>query len=86
MGPIEHAVREQVKAVDRLFTPSQGKPFTVDSIDDAGVVLLLGAKRARTPTSFSEIPSRLATLGLSCRRNRRNERPTVTTTSGGYSG
>jgi len=53
MGPIEQAVRERVRAGDRLLTPSQGKPFIVDSIDDAGVVLLLGAKRARTPIRWS---------------------------------
>jgi hypothetical protein len=53
MGPIEKAVRERVKAGDRLLTPSQSKPFTVETIDDAGVVLLLGEKRARTPIRWS---------------------------------
>ncbi len=47
MGPIQ-TVRERVKAGDWLLTPSQSKPFTVETIDDAGVVLLLGEKRART--------------------------------------
>ncbi len=53
MGPIEKALRERVKAGDRLLTPSQSKPFTVETIDDAGVVLLLGEKRARTPIRWS---------------------------------
>jgi hypothetical protein len=53
MGPIEKAVRERVKPDDRLLTPSQSKPFTLETIDDAGVVLLLGEKRARTPIRWS---------------------------------
>ena len=53
MGPIELAVREHVKASKRLLTPSQGKTFTVETVDDAGVVLLLGEKQTRTPIRWS---------------------------------
>jgi hypothetical protein len=66
MGPIEQAVRQRVKPGDRLLTPSQGKPFTVETIDDGGVILLLGAKRARTPIRWSVLEgvgSMLATGG-----------------------
>lgn len=53
MGRIEQAGRERVKAGDQRLIPSQSKPFTVDTIDAAGGVLLLGTKRARTAIRWS---------------------------------
>jgi len=53
MGPIQQAVRANVTAGSKLLTPSQGKPFTVATIDDGGVALLLGAKQAWTLVRWS---------------------------------
>lgn len=53
MGPIQQAIRANVTAGSKLTTPSQGKPFIVATIDDAGVALLLGAQRTRIPIRWS---------------------------------
>ena len=47
-GPIERAVRSTIKAGAVLATPAQGARFSVASVDDNGLVLLLGEKEART--------------------------------------
>lgn len=54
-GPIERAVRAAVPAGTVLATPAQAAPFTVSIIDDRGLVLLLGAKEARTRFSWEAI-------------------------------
>jgi hypothetical protein len=51
MGPVEKAIRGFIHEGDILTTPAQGAPFVVGSIDNRGVVLLLG--RQRTETRFS---------------------------------
>ena len=38
-----------------LATPSQGKPFVVESINHRGVVLLFGKKQTKTPFSWSAL-------------------------------
>jgi len=52
-GAVENAVREAVAPGDQLQTPSQGAPFTVQTVDDRGVVLLFGKKETATPISWS---------------------------------
>ncbi len=47
-GPVEAAVRKSVAAGTILLTSSQRKPFVVESLDERGVVLLLG--KNRTPS------------------------------------
>ena len=49
MGPVERAVRARLTAPTTLYTHSRRSPFELARIDDAGIVLLLGAKRAWTP-------------------------------------
>ena len=55
MGPVEMAIRESVKEGTVLATPSQGKPFVVESINHRGVVLLFGKKQTKTPFSWSAL-------------------------------
>jgi hypothetical protein len=47
-GPIERAIRANVRSGATLTTPARGAPFTVATIDGRGVVLLLGAQEAQT--------------------------------------
>ncbi len=51
-GPVEQAIRAAIPPGERLRTPSQGAPFTVRSLDRAGVVLLLGKQETPTPISW----------------------------------
>lgn len=55
MGPVESAIRESIRAGENLKTPAQKKSFTVETINDKGVVLLLGRKRTRTPFSWEAL-------------------------------
>jgi hypothetical protein len=55
MGPVESAIRESIRAGENLKTPAQEKSFTVETIDDKGVVLLLGRKQTRTPFSWEAL-------------------------------
>lgn len=55
MGPIESAVRRSIRAGESLETPAQKKAFTVDSIDQIGVVLLFGRKQTRTPFTWEAL-------------------------------
>lgn len=48
MGPVERAVRSHLEAGQELATPGQAKPFWVETLDDRGLVLLLGKGRWRT--------------------------------------
>ncbi len=48
-GPVERAIRANLRSGAKLATPTRGKPFTLARIDEPGIVLLLGAKEAWTP-------------------------------------
>lgn len=48
-GPIQRAIRARIAPGTTLRTTARGAPFVVASVDADGLVLLLGAKRARTP-------------------------------------
>jgi hypothetical protein len=47
-GPVEKAIRTAIHPGQTLETPSQSKPFTVETIDSNGVVLLLGEGQWQT--------------------------------------
>lgn len=53
MGPVESAVRSRCTTGLVLRTPSGRGQFSIARIDDDGVVLLLGAKEAWTPLSWT---------------------------------
>jgi hypothetical protein len=46
-GRVEKAIRGAVGTGQRLATPAQGAPFTVESMDGDGVVLAFGPKKTR---------------------------------------
>ena len=48
MGAVETAIRAAVAPGDQLHTPARADRFEVASLDDQGIVLLLGAGRHRT--------------------------------------
>jgi hypothetical protein len=50
---VESAIRESTIPGQLLLTPSRSKPFTVDRIDNEGVVLLLGRKEAATRLTWA---------------------------------
>jgi len=52
-GGVERAIRASVVPGAELRTPSRQKPFSIDSIDGEGVVLLLGRQRAWTRLSWT---------------------------------
>jgi hypothetical protein len=51
-GPVETAIRSRIRPGAVLHTPAKGSPFVVERIDNQGIVLLLGAKRAWTRLSW----------------------------------
>jgi len=51
-GVIQRAVRGTLTAGQRMATPVKGEPFILESIDDRGVVLLLGAGGWHTRLSW----------------------------------
>ena len=55
MGPVERAVRANLREGEELQTPGQGKPFWVHRIDGRGLVLLLGKGRWETPISWEAL-------------------------------
>jgi len=57
MGPVESAIRENIRCGERLETPAQRKPFTVDTIDRNGVALLFGKQQTRTPFKWVVLES-----------------------------
>ena len=48
MGPVEQAIRANLRAPSILRTIGQGRPFELHRVDSEGIVLLLGANRAWT--------------------------------------
>lgn len=52
-GPVETAIRSQLAKGTRLPTPTGRATFLVDDLGPTGLVLLLGAKKTRTPFSWS---------------------------------
>jgi hypothetical protein len=50
---VESAIRESIGPGQVLLTPSRKKPFTIDRVDNDGIVLLLGAKEAPTRITWS---------------------------------
>ena len=62
MGPVESAIRRSIRVGESLETPAQMKTFTVDTIDQSGVVLLFGQKQ--TPTLFTREALNMARLGV----------------------
>lgn len=48
-GTVEKAIRARLTSGTTLLTHGQSAPFVLSEINDSGTVLLLGAKRARTP-------------------------------------
>lgn len=52
-GHIEAAIRSEIRSGMTLTTPARGKAFTVARVDDAGIVLLLGAKETPTPLTWT---------------------------------
>lgn len=48
MGPVERAVRANLRDGEELQTPSQSKPFWVARVDGRGIVLLFGTGRWET--------------------------------------
>ena len=53
MGPVEAGVRAAVDRGDQLDTPTGAGRFAVQTIDDRGVVLLLGVGQAPTLLTWS---------------------------------
>jgi len=58
MGPVQTAIRSQLRSGTELATPT-GAPFVVDRIDERGIVLLLG--KGQWPTrlpwrALEEVP------------------------------
>jgi hypothetical protein len=54
-GSVEDAVRRAVSPRDLLATPSGRGQFTVAEYSARGIVLLLGAKQARTPLPWQAL-------------------------------
>jgi hypothetical protein len=52
MGPVEKAIRRRFTTPVTLHTYGQQRPFVLESLDDRGIVLLLGAQRNYTPMSW----------------------------------
>jgi hypothetical protein len=48
-GPIQSAITSNIRPGATLRTVARSAPFVVESANHSGLVLLLGAKRARTP-------------------------------------
>lgn len=53
MGPVESAIRKNLRSSDRLGTPATGAPFEIAQIDSKGIVLLLGKQAAWTPIRWT---------------------------------
>ncbi|MEX0683746.1 MAG: hypothetical protein WD904_01965 [Dehalococcoidia bacterium] len=47
-GPIQRAIRARIAPGSTLRTAVRSAPFVVDAVNGDGIVLLLGAKQART--------------------------------------
>lgn len=54
-GPVEQAVRSSIQVGAALSTPARGAPFTIDTIDSDGIVLLLGSKEWATRISWEAL-------------------------------
>ena len=52
MGPLQQAIRTNLRAPRTLHTLGQGKPFVLERIDENGIVLLLGKRRNYTPLGW----------------------------------
>ena len=52
-GPVEAAIRARISPGTRLPTPTGRATFIVHELNPRGIVLLLGAKQAWTPLSWS---------------------------------
>lgn len=48
VGPVQRAVRAHLHGGQRLETPGRSAPFTLERIDQDGIVLLLGRGQHRT--------------------------------------
>jgi hypothetical protein len=55
VGHVEQAVRSNLHPGQELQTPGQSKPFWVEDLNDAGIVLLLGSGRWRTPIPWEAL-------------------------------
>lgn len=55
MISIERSIRAQIPAGSTLLTPTRSKPFQVESLDDRGIVLLLGEDRATSRLSWAAL-------------------------------
>lgn len=55
MGPVESAIRRSIRPGDDLETPAKRKLFTVDAIDENGVVLLFGRKKTSTRFNWASL-------------------------------
>lgn len=53
MGRVESAIRRAITSGTVLTTPARSAPFTVATVDAAGITLLLGEKEASTPITWS---------------------------------
>ncbi|MCJ7491305.1 MAG: hypothetical protein MUP15_04020 [Dehalococcoidia bacterium] len=53
MGTVEQRVRTHIKSAVTLRTFAKRAPFVVRDLDNAGVILLLGTKRAYTRLSWA---------------------------------
>jgi len=51
-GPVERAIRASIEPGGTLYTVSKRAPFVIQAMDEQGVVLLLGRKRAWTRLSW----------------------------------
>lgn len=51
-GPVTRAIRASITPGQTLFTPAARAPFSVQSVDEAGVVLLLGKGEHRVKLSW----------------------------------
>jgi hypothetical protein len=56
-GPVERAVRASIEPGKTLYTVPKRAPFVIQVIDERGVVLLLGRKRAWTRLSWDCLES-----------------------------
>jgi hypothetical protein len=52
MGPVEQAIRSNLRAPATLHTLGRHKPFVLERISPDGIVLLLGRQRNYTPLEW----------------------------------
>ena len=57
MGPVQQAIRARLSAPSAFRTFGQGKPFTLQTIDADGIVLLLGQGEWHTRLSWECLES-----------------------------